>query len=309
MSMHRTVVCAVARLGATHYPHRYAYSQASRGMHPAASSAWVLAHIAAVGAVIGLPTEMILISTFRNRFFNKWAARQAHLTASCVAKVAGDADGNVQTAVWGAREAGSAVKTVPAEPVSKLTQMRPEEMTVASPVKARARGGNERFARIPPSSSVPERGTARAWDREGTAMQVVYTHCCGLDVHQKTVVACVLLTQASGQVTREVRVCGTMTADLLALNEWLNGRGVGRVAREVRRGLWRPVYNRLEADHDVILVHAQHLKAVPGRRRIARTRNGWPTRHAPRTAQGQLHSARTRAGVARTHPLPCDAGG
>jgi len=63
-------------------------------------------------------------------------------------------------------------------------------------------------------------------------MQVVYTRCCGLDVQQKTVVACVLLTQTSGQVAREVRVFGTVTVDLLALNEWLNGLGVRQVARE-----------------------------------------------------------------------------
>jgi transposase len=97
-------------------------------------------------------------------------------------------------------------------------------------------------------------------------MQVVFTRCCGLDVHQKTVVACVLLTQASGQVTHEVRVFGTMTVDLLTLNEWLNGLGVRQVAMESTGVLWRPVYNLLEADHDVILVNAQHMKAVPGRK-------------------------------------------
>jgi len=97
-------------------------------------------------------------------------------------------------------------------------------------------------------------------------MQVVNTRCCGLDVHQKTVVACVLLTPASGQVAREVRVFGTMSVDLLALNEWLNGLGVRQVAMESTGVLWRPVYNLLEADHDVILVNAQHMKAVPGRK-------------------------------------------
>jgi transposase len=97
-------------------------------------------------------------------------------------------------------------------------------------------------------------------------MQVVYARCCGLDVHQKTVVACVVLTSASGQVRREVRVFGTMTVDLLALNEWLNGLGVQQVAMESTGVLWRPVYNLLEADHDVILVNAQHMKAVPGRK-------------------------------------------
>ena len=47
--------------------------------------------------------------------------------------------------------------------------------------------------------------------------------CCGLDVHKKTVVACVLVTDAEGVVQRRVRTFGTMTADLLALSDWLSG--------------------------------------------------------------------------------------
>jgi hypothetical protein len=77
-------------------------------------------------------------------------------------------------------------------------------------------------------------------------VQVVHAGCCGLDVHQKTVVACVLLThvlltQTSGQVRREVRVFGTMTVDLLALNEWLNDLNVRQVAMESTGVLWRAV--------------------------------------------------------------------
>jgi len=53
-------------------------------------------------------------------------------------------------------------------------------------------------------------------------MQVVYERCCGLDVHKRTVVACVLLSQADGTLEREVRTFGTMTADLLALADWLS---------------------------------------------------------------------------------------
>lgn len=97
-------------------------------------------------------------------------------------------------------------------------------------------------------------------------MQVVYERCCGLDVHQKTVVACVLLTASDGAVRREVRTFGTMTADLLALNDWLNGLGVEQVAMESTGVYWRPVFNLLEADHPIILVNAQHIKAVPGRK-------------------------------------------
>jgi transposase len=98
------------------------------------------------------------------------------------------------------------------------------------------------------------------------AMEVVYARCCGLDVHQKSVVACVLLTAADGQVRREVRTFGTMTADLLALNDWLNALGAEQVALESTGVYWRPVFNLLEADHPIILVNAQHMKTVPGRK-------------------------------------------
>ena len=97
-------------------------------------------------------------------------------------------------------------------------------------------------------------------------MQVVYGRCCGLDVHQKTVVAGGLLTEPTGQVQREVRTFGTMTADLLALNDGLNALGVEQVALESTGVYWRPVFNLLEADHALILVNAQHMKAVPGRK-------------------------------------------
>jgi len=89
---------------------------------------------------------------------------------------------------------------------------------------------------------------------------------CGLDVHQKSVVACVLLTAADGQARREVQTFGAMTADLLALNEWLNALGVEQVALESTGVYWRPVFNLLEADPEIILVNAQHLKTVPGRK-------------------------------------------
>lgn len=95
-------------------------------------------------------------------------------------------------------------------------------------------------------------------------MQVVYTRCCGLDVHQKSVVACVLLTDPDGTVHRETHSFGAMTADLLALNDWLNLQRVEQVAMESTGIYWRPVFNVLEADHDIILVNAQHMKAVPG---------------------------------------------
>src|SRR5262249_14724320 len=57
---------------------------------------------------------------------------------------------------------------------------------------------------------------------------------------------------------------GAMTADLLALNDWLNLQRVEQVAMESTGIYWQPVFNVLEADHDLIVVNAQHMKAVPG---------------------------------------------
>jgi len=98
-------------------------------------------------------------------------------------------------------------------------------------------------------------------------MQVVHERCCGLDVHKKTVVACVLLTHPDGTVERQVRTFGTMTGDLLALGDWLRQLGVRQVALESTGVYWRPVYNLLEDDgRTLLLVNPQHMKAVPGRK-------------------------------------------
>ncbi len=97
-------------------------------------------------------------------------------------------------------------------------------------------------------------------------MQVLYPRCCGLDIHQKTVVACVLLTDPDGTDQRLVRTVGTMTADLLALGDWLDVHAVTHVAMERTGVLWRPVFNVLAEGRTLILVNAQHLTAVPGRK-------------------------------------------
>ena len=97
-------------------------------------------------------------------------------------------------------------------------------------------------------------------------MDVQYQRCAGLDVHKRSVVACVRLTTAEGAVQQEVRTFGTMTADLLALGDWLAGYAVEQVAMESTGVYWRPVFNLLEAHHAVVLVNPQHMRAVPGRK-------------------------------------------
>lgn len=97
-------------------------------------------------------------------------------------------------------------------------------------------------------------------------MRIVHERCCGLDVHQKTVVACVLLTAADGTVQRQTRTFATMTADLLALSDWLSGLGVTAVALESTGVYWKPVFNLLEEGRTITLVNPQHMKALPGRK-------------------------------------------
>ena len=97
-------------------------------------------------------------------------------------------------------------------------------------------------------------------------MQVVHPRCCGLDVHKKDVKACALLTHPDGTTTSQVRTFSTMTDGLLALADWLRSLDIRQVAMESTGVYWRPVYNILEAECAVILVNAQHIKAVPGRK-------------------------------------------
>lgn len=97
-------------------------------------------------------------------------------------------------------------------------------------------------------------------------MQVLYERCCGLDVHKETVVACVLLTQPNGRFEKWVRTFATTTVGLLALADWLMSLQVTHIAMESTGIFWRPAFNVLEEGHTIILVNAQHMKAVPGRK-------------------------------------------
>jgi len=97
-------------------------------------------------------------------------------------------------------------------------------------------------------------------------MYVVYARCCGLDVHKRSITACLLLYGSSGKGHHEIRRFGTMTRDLLELADWLQGHQVTHVAMESTGVYWKPIWNILEGQFEVVLVNAQHIKAVPGRK-------------------------------------------
>ncbi len=109
-------------------------------------------------------------------------------------------------------------------------------------------------------------------------MDVVYRCCCGLDVHKESVVACVLWATSEGEHRQEKRRFGTFTCDLLALSGWLEGCGVTHVVMESTGVYWKPVGHVLEGHCELLLVNAQHVKAIPGKktdRRDARWLAEW----------------------------------
>jgi transposase len=101
-------------------------------------------------------------------------------------------------------------------------------------------------------------------------MRIVYPRCCGLDVHKKSITACLLTPDEQGGAQQEVRRFGSMTRDLLELSDWLTGNGVTHVAMESTGVYWKPVWNILESTCTILLVNAQHVKAVPGRKTDAK---------------------------------------
>jgi transposase len=96
-------------------------------------------------------------------------------------------------------------------------------------------------------------------------VDIIHTSCAGLDVHKKSVTACVLRL-VNGALIKQTRCFGTMTSDLLALADWLAEHEVCQVAMESTGVYWKPIFHILEGQFEVILVNAQHIKRVPGRK-------------------------------------------
>jgi transposase len=97
-------------------------------------------------------------------------------------------------------------------------------------------------------------------------MEVIYERCAGLDVHKKSVTVCRITPAVRGGWQKERRRFGTMTDELLKLSDWLREAQVTAVAMESTGVYWKPVFNILESEFEVILVNARHIKYVPGRK-------------------------------------------
>jgi len=102
--------------------------------------------------------------------------------------------------------------------------------------------------------------------REESTMENIFPCCAGLDIHKKSVEACVRRLEPTGQMHHQTRHWGTMTRDLLAMADWMAAQGVTHVAMESTGVYWKPIYNILESRFTVLLVNARHLKQVPGRK-------------------------------------------
>ncbi|GAC1347219.1 MAG: IS110 family transposase [Ktedonobacteraceae bacterium] len=97
-------------------------------------------------------------------------------------------------------------------------------------------------------------------------MEILYTNCAGLDVHKKTVKVCLLTRTSDGQPHKEFRTYFTTTEELLKLGDWLKEQGCIHIAFEATGVYWKPVFNLLEGSFELLVVNAQHIKAVPGRK-------------------------------------------
>ena len=97
--------------------------------------------------------------------------------------------------------------------------------------------------------------------RYGSVIEEVRERCCGLDVHKKTVTACVLTPD-----DRQIRTFGTTHGELLALADWLAELRVATVGMESTGVFWKPIYNLLEHEFELVVANARHIKAVPGRK-------------------------------------------
>jgi len=97
-------------------------------------------------------------------------------------------------------------------------------------------------------------------------MNSVYERCAGIDVHKRNVVVCAITPDQQGQRRKEQATFSTMMPDLLRMRQWFQRLGVTHVAMESTGSFWKPIFNVLEGQMEVLVVNAQHLKAVPGRK-------------------------------------------
>lgn len=141
----------------------------------------------------------------------------------------------------------------------------PENKTEWTTLEAQAIGLRVRIKKFQSSGCLS--GHPSSCARSGFVLEAILERCAGLDVHQETVVACVLTGPLDKSPEKDIRTFGSMTDELLELGEWLVDKGCTHVAMESTGVYWKPVWNVLEAfDLEMLLANAHHIKNLPGRK-------------------------------------------
>ncbi|SEC41305.1 Transposase [Paenibacillus sp. GP183] len=93
-------------------------------------------------------------------------------------------------------------------------------------------------------------------------MEVVIERACGMDIHKDNITACILTSEG-----KEIQTFSTKTVFLLQLIDWIKQHECTHVAMESTGVFWKPIVNLLEAEGiEFLVVNAQHMKALPGRK-------------------------------------------
>ncbi len=96
-------------------------------------------------------------------------------------------------------------------------------------------------------------------------MEIIHARCCGIDVHQASLAVCVSIKEEAQGKKYKLR-CGTSTAELLRLTDWLREHQVTRVAMEATGLYWKPVWHVLEGQFELLLANPTQVKALRGRK-------------------------------------------
>jgi len=99
-------------------------------------------------------------------------------------------------------------------------------------------------------------------EKKEITFEQVIERGCGIDVHKKVLV----VTIRGTGIKEETRTFNSFTESIEQLRDWLKKMGITHIAMESTGVYWKPIFNILEADFEIILVNARHIKNVPGRK-------------------------------------------
>ena len=97
-------------------------------------------------------------------------------------------------------------------------------------------------------------------------MEVQHTRCAGIDIHKKSITVCVLIREEGRREQKYLREFGTTTSEILTCVDWLQDLGITHIAMESTGVYWRPIWNLMEGQFELLLANATHIKHVPGRK-------------------------------------------